>query len=81
MAKDVKKAQKKNNLKAEKNTQPKKVVKEENKKQLKKDVVKEEKVVEEFAKAIFADNCIGAQTFSPTTPLPRQSEYPKARLL
>ena len=48
MAKDVKKAQKKNNLKEEKNTQPKKVVKEENKKQLKKDVVKEEKVVEEF---------------------------------
>ena len=48
MAKDVKKAQKKNNVKEEKKTQPKKVVKEDNKKQLKKDVVKEEKVVEEI---------------------------------
>jgi len=47
MAKDVKKAQKKNNVKEEKKTQSKKVVKEDNKKQLKKDVVKEEKVVEE----------------------------------
>jgi len=48
MAKDVKKAQKKSNVKEEKKTQPKKVVKEDNKKQLKKDVVKEEKVVEEI---------------------------------